>query len=544
MLFAMFYLNWVGIFGSLFAAALLIAGLIFGLRLMKVSHAPAWTVACVAVLGAIFAGRGGGETVVLLLLFGVPLIGAAVYLAVKLTSPKQVGIAAAVGLFVVIFLFLLRSNSQFELENREHVRATEQMHDALMNEQAVRVRALREDIDRRQRDLFDSQVSKSRPKDVTAAGPSPSDEQVETLKSSSGVAWYPEVDERFDTDIQPSMEATGRALGQKLVPLVKHVTSQGTDPELIRIHGPGLHESALRAFDDLASVMRRRYPDAQVLVEKVSLPQPATGISGSQISIRVENSNLEYKTRNGKSEIESTHFTAYMRGWVSTGVTVSVTMVDKSWVHDFDEFVSSDRNGGLLVDGRSGRLATSRSDAHDAAIDDAVSLLTPVATEVLKAQKHLLIRAPDEEDIAARLKQELLAGQLIVDTFSQQLAHPMGNLWREAVLVRVDYPWLERVFSTYLQQRQKVQRDRLSLGAALTLLAIGIIVLHALLNWITKGYHRKSVGVLSALFAICGVALVVIIALKLGFGGYGKTSIKPTRSTTFSSSSETGRPTL
>ena len=269
---------------------------------------------------------------------------------------------------------------------------------------------------------------------------------------------------------------------------------------------------------ELATVMRGRYPEATVMVDRTTyVGEPNT------LYIRLTMSVVQMLAPapwdKAKSELLA-DVTAEVGGTNFNKASVSVRFVDKPWIHDFDQFVSSNRDSGLLVDGRSGRLATSRAEAHDAAIDDAVSLLTPIATEVLKAQKHLLIRTPDEEDIAARLKQELLAGQLVDDTFSQQLTHPMGNLWREAVLVRVDYPWLERVFSNYLRQRQDEQRGRLSLGAALTLLVIGIVVLHGLLNWITKGYHRKSVGMLSALFAVVGVLGVVIVALRLSGLGH------------------------
>jgi hypothetical protein len=348
-----------------------------------------------------------------------------------------------------------------------------------------------------------------------------------TLKSSSGVAWYPEVDERFDADIQPSMAATGRALGMKLVGLIKRTMKDEDEPSIIQVHAArkiGQQKDFSEALNELATVLRGSYPETQVLVDQVTPSNSVTRLDPQAISIQLKMSVVRLQAPapwdKSKSELLA-DVTAELDAGMKKA-SVSVRLVDKPWVHDFDQFLSSSRGTGLVFDGRSGRLATSRSDARDAAIDDAVSMLTPVAAEVLRAQKHMLVRTPNEAEIAERLKKELLAGQLVVDRFSQQLAHPMGNLWREAVLVRVDYPWLERVFSTYLQQRQEEQSDRLSLGAALALLAVGIIVLHGLLNWITKGYHRKSVSTLSGLLALFGVAVVVILALKLGFGGHEK----------------------
>lgn len=527
MSFAMYSVNYVGIFVGLLAVILLMAGLTYGLRLMKVSYAPAWAIGCMVILGAMISVIGSGISEMLLLMFGVPILGAAIYLITRVASARQVAIGCVVCACVVGFLFLLNAGYETRILSERRALQAARMGEVLMDEQAAIVRNLREDYDRQRRELFDSRASQS-PTGADPESDSSPDGQLQTLKSSSGVAWYPEVDERFDADIHPSMAASGNSLGRKLIRLMKNVTKDENDPPIIHIHASQVRrafsgirkaEDCTDALNELAAVMRGRYPEAQVLVDQVSSTNSVAKLDPNAVSIELKTSAVQSKTapwNRSKNELQF-DVTAELSG--SSGkASISVRLVDKPWVHDFDQYLSSSPGSGLVVDGRSGRLATSRADARKAAIDDAVSLLTPVATEVLKAQKHLLIREPDEEDIAARLKQELLAGQLVVDSFSQQLAHPMGNLWREAVLVRVDYPWLERVFSTYLRQRQEEQGDRLSLGAALALLLIGVIVLHGLLNWITKGYHRKSVAMLSALFAVASVLVVLIVALRIGAG--------------------------
>lgn len=528
MIFAMFYLNWVGIFGSLIAAALLIVGLTFGFRLLKVPYAPTWAVASVAMLGAFFAAAGGGEVTVLLLLFGVPLLGAAVYLITRLSSAKQVGIGAAVCIFVVGFLFFLRSGNETRLRSDHRTAESTQMHEMLMREEAAEISMLREKYDRQRRELFVARLKESGSTNESETDSSRGDDQVEALKSSSGVAWYPEVDERFDADNYPSMSAAGRALGRKLVGLIDHSTEAEQGPPIIQVRASqrGIHDDFDNALNELAAVMRSQFPEAQVLVDHLSTGNSVSRLDPLAVSIQLRASVV--RTRSpapwDSSEIERI---VNVLAELETGpnkVSTSVRMIDKPWVHRFDEFVSLSRGNGIVLDGRSGRLAVKQAEARDAAIDDAVSLLTPLATEVLKAHKRPLVRIPNETEIAERLKKELLAGQLVVDRFSQELAHPMGNFWREAVLVRVDYPWLERVFSNHLLQRQNEQRDQLSLGAALALLATGIVVLHAGLNWITKGYHRKSVGVLSGVLAIAGTLMVLIIAIKF-FGANQSESI-------------------
>tara|TARA_R110002072_G_scaffold146075_3_gene292878 strand:+ start:39752 stop:41398 length:1647 start_codon:yes stop_codon:yes gene_type:complete len=548
MLFAMFYFNWVGVFGSLIATVLLIVGLTFGLRLLKVSHAPAWAIACVAILGVIFVFRGGGETVILMLLFGVPLLGAAIYLIAKTSSAKQVGIGAAVCVFVVGFLFLMNVGHETRILSEHQADVSKKMHEVLMHEQAAIVRNLREDFDRQRRELFNARIKQSDSSNAPEADSSQEAGQIETLKSSSGVAWYPEVDEKFDADNYPSMSAAGRALGRKLVGLIDHSTEAEQGPPIIQVHASqrGIHDDFDDALNELATVMRSQYPEAQVLVDHLSTGNTVSRIDPQAVSIQLRASVARTLNPAPWSLSEIARIVDVLAE-LDTGpnkVSTSVRMIDKPWVHHFDEFVNSSRGNGIVFDGRSGRLAMTQMEARGAALDDAVSLLTPLATEILKAQKRPLVRMPNETEIAERLKKELLDGQLVVDRFSQKLTHPMGNFWREAVLVRVDYPWLERVFRNHLLQRENEQRDRLSLGAALTLLTIGVIVLHALLNWVTKGYHRKSVGVLSGLIAICGAAIVVLLALKFGFSSYGQASIEPTPPGKFGVSNETGRLTL
>jgi hypothetical protein len=203
-----------------------------------------------------------------------------------------------------------------------------------------------------------------------------------------------------------------------------------------------------------------------------------------------------------------------------------VRLVDKPWVHNFDQFLAENRSGSLEVDARSGRLTTSAIEARKLAIEDGVNMLKSVAMGLLSAQPQSLLRMPREAEIADRLRSEFLGGSdLIVDSFSQRLTHPLGDLWREAILIRADSTAMQKLINDFVRQRQDEQRDQLSLGAALTLLVIGIIVLHGLLNWITKGYHRKSVGMLSGVLAVFGVLMVLLIAIK--FFGTSQSDVLP-----------------
>lgn len=512
-------LNYVGIFSSLIVTVLLVVGLTVGLRLMKISYAPAWAMAITAVCGALLIGLGVGVSESVLLLLAVPLLGAAIYQVARMTSAKQVSIVAAGGVAVVAGLVLLNTRYEKTILSELRERESAQMHRVLMTEQAAVVRHRREQYEQQRRELFEARVQQPESSGGTGTGAATEAIDPETLRSSSGVAWYPEVDERFDADIHPSMSAASRALGRKLARLITDLEKADSEPPIIQIHTSRtqMHDDFDQALNELATVMRTQYPQAQVLVDYLTPSNSITRLDPEAVSIRLKMSVVQSQTP-APWHSSRTEMVADILAELDTGpnkVSTSVRMIDKPWVHDFDQFVNSNRGSGILITGRSGRLALKRTDAWNAAVEDAVSMLTPLATEVLKTQKRDLVRNPNQDDIANRLRKELLAGQLIEDRFLQQLSHPMGDFWRETVLVRVDYPWLERIFSDYLQQRQNEQLDRLSLGAALIVLLIGIIVLHAFLNWATRGYHRKSVGMLSTLIAIAGGLTVVVVAMKL-----------------------------
>lgn len=521
-------INYVAIAVSLGVVTLLTVGLTCILRLMKVSYAPAWAIGGMSIFGVILTGMGGGVSEVLLLLVVVPLVGWAIYLIAKVASARQVAVGCAVCACVVGLLFLLNAGYEKRILSEQRDLQSARMGEALMAEQAAIVRNLREDYDRQRREFFDSRASQS-PAGADPESDRSFDDQLQTLRSSSGVAWYPEVDERFDADVQPSMAASGRSLGRKLIRLMESVTKDENDPPIIRIHASQVRrtfsgirkaEDCTDALNELAAVMRGRYPEAQVLVDQVSSTNSVEKLDPNAVSIELKTSAVQSKTapwNRSKNELEA-DVIAELSGSFGKA-SISVRLVDKPWVHNFDQFLAENRSGSLEVDARSGRLATSAMEARKLAIEDGVNMLTSVAMGLLSAQPQLLLRMPREAEIADRLRSELLgSSDLVVDSFSQRLAHPLGDLWREAILIRADSRAMQKLINDFITQRQDEQSGRLSLGAALALLAIGIIVQHALLNWITKGYHRKSVGMLSALFAVVSVLVVLIVALKFGAG--------------------------
>ncbi|NQV25683.1 MAG: hypothetical protein HQ518_15100 [Rhodopirellula sp.] len=514
----MYSVDSIEILVSLFVIVLLGLALAFGFT--KSRNPGRWAAVGVALMFAVSASLFFASGQIMFLgLTGVPLFGWLIYLLVRSSNDRRTGVITGISLAIAIGCTLFALS--LRTDRAQRAEATLSINQKILQSQAAMIRQLRKEEDLQRRDLFETRRSESGLKDPGTTESETPTTQIDSLKSSPGVAWYPEVDERFDADVQPSMKATGRTLGQKLISLIKLVTPEKQDPPIIQIHATRTlqHEDFRQALNELATIMRSRFPEAQVLVEQVSPTTSITQLDSNAISIRLTMSAVQMLTpapwNRSTSELLA-DVTAELTG-SRKKVSVSVRMVDKPWVHEFDVFLASNRGSDLLLDGRSGRLATSALEARNAAVEDAINMLTPVAMQLLRAQSQPLLRTPSETEIADRLKMEMLDGQLIIDRFSQQLTHPMGNLWREAILVRADYSAMQRVLGDFLQQRQREERDRLSLGAALALLAVGIVVLHAFLNWLTKGYHRKKVGLLSGMVAIAGMLVVLILVLSLKF---------------------------
>jgi hypothetical protein len=155
MLFSMVYYSWVTMIFGLFAAVLLIVGLTFGFRLMKVSQAPAWAVACAMFLAAVFISIVRVQVVfVLLALAGIPLIGGAIYLLAKSSTTAKIGAAAGILLLVIGGLLTLAKTDG--VVTRENQPAVNSMIDSTLRDQTARIRHRREVEDRRRRDLFES----------------------------------------------------------------------------------------------------------------------------------------------------------------------------------------------------------------------------------------------------------------------------------------------------------------------------------------------------------------------------------------------------
>ena len=528
-------INFIGFFVITIVVGLLVGGLFFVFRFTKVSAPAAWAFALGVLLIGLFLFFGLGTAslslITLVVLLGVPVAGLVLHRLAISPDARRIAVVAGTVLAVAFAVLILVQTARIsDFTTRNEQLAVSSVEAALLKDQAAMARQLREAEDRQRRELFESQHGKFVVEDVSTSDSAAASKQIDVLKASPGVAWYPEVDERFPADIQPSMAATGRALGQKLLGLMKTVTKNEDDPSIIQIHAARVRHtfSGMRAteecgdaLNELAAVMRSRYPEAQVLVEQVSPTYSVARLDPNAVSIELKSSVVHLKT--APWDTSTSELLADVTAELDIGsrkASVSVRLVDKPWVHDFDQFLASNQSdsvsqkNSVLIDARSGRLATSELEARNSAIEDAVNMLTPVAMEVLKTQRQPLLRTPDETEIADRLKAELLGGQLIADRFSQQLAHPMGSLWREAILVRADYGSMQRIISGFVQQRQKEERGQLSLAAALALLALGIVVLHAVLNAITKGYYRKNVGMLSGILAVAGILVTLVMALR------------------------------
>lgn len=503
----------------LIGAAVVIPALLIGVKQLQKSEQARWIAGGLLVLMAAFTVASGGTVVLgLIVLIVVPALAWLIHMLMVSTKTRNVTMMVALvaggGFLIALTLMKVRNEEMQTAISYE-------LQENILQEQAVMLRLQRVQEEQQRRELFDSQYNASRAAPADSGSNESTDAAslnngIHVLANGPGVAWFPEVDERFEAELQPSMSSAAQAIGRKLIPLIEHVTEQKVDPPVIQIHvGPTLRleRDARRALDALADVIRKQYPDAKVLAELLSPGNSITELDPNAISILLDMSVVQRLNEaawdKSRNELMA-DFKAEVKGKRSSA-NVSLRMVEKPWVSDMDWYRSTRNNRGMMIDGRSRNLATSSEEAADAALEDAVVLLTPVAMKLLESLGEPLIRTPSAGEVADQLRWKMTNGNLIADRFSQRLVHPQGNFWREAILVNADFYNMYEVVNGWIQQRQQEERQHLSLGFTLILLLIGVVLLHSIMNWLTKGYHRTRISLMSGLLFGSGLLATLIV---------------------------------
>lgn len=323
--------------------------------------------------------------------------------------------------------------------------------------------------------------------------------------------WQVDLDPGFEANVYPSMTSAARALAVQVSERLSTVVPEGQSPTVVLLHG-SVDRAVLEAA---ASGLGGRHGALKVLMESVAPKSPiertdARAVTiiverGNKISVRHKNSDRPWEERSGALSMQ-------VRGRAGT-FSRSVRFVDKPWVDDFGAFVSRHPTHQWLV-GRSQEACTSRQEAQEQAIRTAAAKLRPYVADRLNRRTNwvlLLSGGVDMQALPGRIEAHLREGQMVTDRFTQSFARPVGDVWREAVLVDVSRRNIDRLVGRVTveatSQRTSLLQTVLSIGGLVVVLGL----VYAFLNAATKGYYAWAIRVAVAVLLVAGVLLLLTV---------------------------------
>jgi len=316
-------------------------------------------------------------------------------------------------------------------------------------------------------------------------------------------AWLPEVERLFPADVYPSLEAAARHLARIAPPAIGRVSPDSAIPEqmVVFTYGSRVIPTDRIPLEEFASTLRTAYPAARV----VALPPLTDGMKHRDSGIAV---GLSCGGGDGTSR-QPTHaeaFTGRMTATVNGRVLseeLHADVIEKPWL-DESRFLSTPEGRSRLVV-RSARLHSTAAAARDDALDEARRLVLPI---VGSAGRHPQAAA----FLTREVQRQLAQGDLVADRFVQRLETPHGAVWREALLLDLDTARLSALHSGAQNEALVTERQGMSRVAGLCFIMAAIVVLYWLLDWITRGYHRRSLSLFLGLVAMGGLTLLLLIA--------------------------------
>ena len=328
--------------------------------------------------------------------------------------------------------------------------------------------------------------------------------------SQTPAIWSDRIEQRYSADIYPSKVSAVRALGHEVaarIPKIRpHIKLVQDEHE--RILMEELREVIVDVIDDCRCEIVTQSGEVDPEQEEIGVALEIDALEGSKSLKPV----IIKKTKNFTSVTEGAYIleTPGDVGKISARIFsanydrrgIEVRFAEKPWVENFAEFLNRpDQPQPQWIQARSSKTCFSAEEAHQLSLQDA-------AQRVGDFLKGLQTTG------AKVLPEDLLACGMIVDQFSQSFNGSEGKVWRQALLLDVSKPKIERLLVQKNAALAMQRRNVAFLGASF-LGMIGIIcVLYALANAATKGYYSTVLRVFTVVLVIAAVTGLVL-ALKI-----------------------------
>jgi hypothetical protein len=158
----------------------------------------------------------------------------------------------------------------------------------------------------------------------------------------------------------------------------------------------------------------------------------------------------------------------------------------KPWLDDAALFQSTAGPQRWII-GQSKSPCLSEMEANEKACADAASQLARIVSASPEA------RGAAADQLRRYLVAELVVGRLIIDRSVSRIHKPYGDLWSEAILIEASPDQVRAVAGAYAARRREYHHTLAGRFLALVGIGVAILLLHWVLNTVTKGYFRGQV---------------------------------------------------
>jgi hypothetical protein len=338
---------------------------------------------------------------------------------------------------------------------------------------------------------------------------------------ASGSAWLAEVEEVHHPSIFPSVRSAAAGLGRRIADVAGSLLTQDLPNQSSVLIAPRdlPHADRDAILNEIQHQLQQHLESCDVRIVD-GYPEDDSSAPVVSIGMQIhDRANAPWCTHR-KDEQNFVQLSGTLSATVhccETSSNLVVDFVEKPWVSNYAEFVSSHPSGGRYQVKALSRDLTplDQEDARRQAIQMAATRIAPLvrARALQRAggsrwAHHL----QQPSDIAQRLVLEMADGRYIADEFSQELEVMGGHVWRHAILVELSPRDLEEHAVIAISQGRRHRVRTLGTIASFAGLTVFTGAVYLFLNAATRGYFREALlAAAGVIILIGGAALFLIV---------------------------------
>ena len=182
----------------------------------------------------------------------------------------------------------------------------------------------------------------------------------------------------------------------------------------------------------------------------------------------------------------------------------ATTASSKLWATDFAAYVNANPKGRWIV-AESTMPCISAEEAEASARACAVEALMPQVRSRVKGRI-------DMKHLRGIVDSSLREGGWVVDRHLQANERPYGTIWRESILIDASNRKLDELARRAGSiARRDFERRAIVIGSGTILSVIGVVVFF-ILNWLTRGYLRFRLAMISLGVVALSTAVIGMLA--------------------------------